>query len=149
MNDKSNFKIEYSAFSLIELMVVIAIVALLAAIAVPAYKNYVLEAKLAEALNYMKIAKTELEEKYAINGSFCAGTFEEYYTRDLATSNAHRFRCNQPTNSSAYALQYIFNGSFDDSVINGTIQMRPTVTDNGITWVCSTIGTFPSNVSPC
>lgn len=37
-------------FSLIELMVVIAIVAVLAAVAVPAYKDYVLNAKVSKSI---------------------------------------------------------------------------------------------------
>lgn len=57
------------AFSLIELMVVIAIVALLAAVAVPAYKDYVIRAKLSEVRSTVEGIKQKMVEYVNFNNS--------------------------------------------------------------------------------
>jgi type IV pilus assembly protein PilA len=56
-------------FTLIELMIVIAIVGILAAIALPAYQDYIVRAKLSEALAAMAEAKTTIAEYVAANGT--------------------------------------------------------------------------------
>ena len=55
-------------FTLIELMIVIAIVGILAAIALPAYQDYVVRAKISEALVAMSEAKTTVAEYVASTG---------------------------------------------------------------------------------
>lgn len=59
-----------SAFSLIELMVVIAIVGILSAVAVPAYKDYVLRAKLASVLPILGHIADKSAEQYSVKGTF-------------------------------------------------------------------------------
>lgn len=51
-------------FTLIELMIVVAIIGILAAVALPAYQDYVIRAKLTEALVAASAAKTFLSEGY-------------------------------------------------------------------------------------
>ncbi|HEX4918478.1 MAG TPA: prepilin-type N-terminal cleavage/methylation domain-containing protein [Limnobacter sp.] len=54
-------------FTLIELMIAIAIVGTLAAIAVPQFTNYLVKARVAEAVNYAQACKTGYAEFYATN----------------------------------------------------------------------------------
>lgn len=59
---------KYSAFSLIELMVVIAIVGILSAVAVPAYKAYVTRAEVVKIINLLQAYKTEVLTFYSTHG---------------------------------------------------------------------------------
>ena len=56
-------------FTLIELMIVIAIVGILAAIALPAYQDYVVRAKMSEAMVALSEAKTTVTEYVASTGT--------------------------------------------------------------------------------
>jgi type IV pilus assembly protein PilA len=57
-------------FTLIELMIVIAIIAILAAIALPAYQNYIVRAKVSEAVLAADGCKTSVAEYYQTQGKF-------------------------------------------------------------------------------
>jgi len=59
-------------FTLIELMIVIAIVGILAAIALPAYQDYVVRAKISEAMVAAAEAKTTIAEYVAAKGGLPA-----------------------------------------------------------------------------
>lgn len=60
------------AFSLVELMVVIAIISILSAIAVPSYKNYIIQTKIASGIPILENAMTLAIQSYETNPN---GTF--------------------------------------------------------------------------
>lgn len=60
----------HKGFSLIELMVVIAVVSILAVVATPAYQNYVIKAKVANARVVMDGFAQQVKGFYAENGRF-------------------------------------------------------------------------------
>jgi len=67
--NQQNFK-RTSGFSLIELAVVIAIVALLAAVAIPAYKNYIAKARMAQIYSLLQSQLDFVEQSYATKSTY-------------------------------------------------------------------------------
>ena len=65
-------------FTLIELMITVAIVGILSSIAVPAYKDYVLRAKLTEGISALSSMRVKMEQFFQDNrtyaGACTAGT---------------------------------------------------------------------------
>ena len=60
-------------FTLIELMIVVAIIGILAAVALPAYQDYVIRARVAEAVSLASGAKTTVTENAANGVAFASG----------------------------------------------------------------------------
>jgi type IV pilus assembly protein PilE len=57
-------------FTLVELMIVVAIIAILSAVAIPAYNDYVLRGKIAEAMTNLSSLRTQMEQYYQDNRSY-------------------------------------------------------------------------------
>ena len=70
-------------FTLIELMIVVAIIGILAAVAIPAYQDYTVRARVAEAMSLASGAKVAVAE----NASSAAANLAAGYTVPAATDN--------------------------------------------------------------
>lgn len=60
-------------FTLIELMIVVAVIGILASIALPAYNDYVLRSKFAEATSQLASMRVKLEQYYQDNRTYVGG----------------------------------------------------------------------------
>uniref|UniRef100_Q47BL0 General secretion pathway protein H n=1 Tax=Dechloromonas aromatica (strain RCB) TaxID=159087 RepID=Q47BL0_DECAR len=77
-------------FTLIELMIVVAIIAILASIAMPAYQDYVIRGRIADATSILSSKRVRIEQYFQDNRTYvgapdCAA--------DAATSQNFSFSC--------------------------------------------------------
>ena len=120
-----------SAFTLIEMMIVIVIIGILAAIALPVYQNNAIRARTAEALVAGSVVKNIVIENISYNGggaipsNACIG----FIDISTATNNVATVRCNATTG----AITMLTTAKAGAT----TLTLTPTVTANGVSWVCS------------
>lgn len=89
-------------FTLVELMIVVAIVAILASIAVPAYKDYVTRAKIAEATAGLAGKRVQMEQYFQDNRTYVGAPA---CNNDTTTSRFFDFSCAGAPTAVAYVLQ--------------------------------------------
>ena len=73
-------------FTLIELLFVVAIIGILSAVAIPAYQDYIIRAKIIEALVISSEAKSTINDFYQATGRMPANNQEA----GLAPADAYR-----------------------------------------------------------
>lgn len=71
-------------FTLIELMIVVAIIGILAAIALPAYQNYILQARRADAQAVMMEVAQDAERFFTRNNTYTGFTISAAATQKVA-----------------------------------------------------------------
>jgi len=132
-------------FTLVELMTVVAIIGILAATAIPAYQNYVMRARVTEALTFAGAAKSLVAENAANGLPFDSGF--DVFTNSIPTSNLYTVMISETTGQ-IYAVMSTERGFDEDS----GVELVPTSGGAGltlgvippgqITWICRGVN-FP------
>jgi type IV pilus assembly protein PilA len=131
-------------FTLIELMIVVAIIGILAAVALPAYQDYTIRSRVAEAVTLLDAAKITVADN-AVNGA----PLENGVNLGSATQNiagpltvTTTGLISVTTTAKAGAVE-IFMAPFDGAGASagsttavGTALAAGTVPTNQITWAC-------------
>lgn len=103
--------IKNHGFTLIELMIVVAIVGILATIALPAYNNYMMRGRIAEAVSGLSAKRVEMEQFFQDNRSYVNAPA---CNNDAATSRHFTFSCSAAPTATTYTLQAVGTGAAVD-----------------------------------
>lgn len=130
--DKSNL-----GFSIMELLVVLVIISILATVAVPAYRSYIVRAKITEAMSVVESWKIKVSGYYADNEKLpltcgtAVGPLAD--VTSPAPTVAKIMWCN--TNN---AIAATFSPSVGTELANKEIWLQASLSSDFIKWTCGT-----------
>ncbi|TXJ00043.1 MAG: prepilin-type N-terminal cleavage/methylation domain-containing protein [Neisseriales bacterium] len=128
-------------FTIIELMIAVAIIGVLAAIAIPAYQNYIIRAKVSEALTFASQAKTAVSEYYQSQGALPTSNSQAGLAAASSISGTNVSSVSIDTNGAITVTTSI-------ATISGNIMFSPSTSASGINWSCTGGGTLNNQFRP-
>ncbi|HEY0589493.1 MAG TPA: pilin [Pseudoduganella sp.] len=123
-------------FTLIELMIVVAIIGILAAVALPAYQDYTVRSRVAEAITAADAAKVTVADNAANGTPFATGLNPGLATQNIATPPAVSATGVITVVTTDKAGAFTITMTPFDGVV-GTALTAGTPPVNQIVWACS------------
>ena len=123
-----NLKKNQKGLTLLELLVVVAIAGILLTLAIPAYQNYLIRARVSEALTFAETAKTSVSETMLANGGEApTSNTQAGYSFVEATDNVKNVQVGDAGNITITTTERAGDGTFF---------MKPTWNNGQVTWSC-------------
>jgi len=126
-----------NGFTLIELMITVAIVGILAAIALPAYSDYVIRGKLAEAHAQLLTLRSAAEQYFQDNRTYigfpCTAAGTKYFTYTCTNLTATTYTANATGVASEGTNGFVY--TLDQSNTRATTAVPANWTTSATCWV--------------
>lgn len=124
-------------FTLIELMIVVAIIGILAAVAIPAYQDYVVKAKIGNAMSSLDAIKTAMAVCIQENGGTvtnCTTQGSNGIPTATTTKEVQTFAIDGTTG----AITATFSNNMGTGVSGQTMTFTPIIGDTAVRWGVTT-----------
>lgn len=122
-----------AGFTLIELMIVVAIIAILAAVAMPAYRDYVTRAQVAEGYSLATEAKVAIANYYAAYGAYPTTNADA----GMAQSSSIKGNYVASVSVDSTGSITILYGGRSNALINGqSMTLQATNNSGSLNWTC-------------
>ena len=121
-------------FTLIELMIVVAIIGILAAVALPAYQDYVLKAKVGNAMSAIDPIKTAIAVCVQENGgdvTNCSTPGQQGIPTFTPTKEVSAVNISAGTNGTGGVITATFAATMGSGVAGGAFTFTPVIVANG------------------
>lgn len=126
-------------FTLIELMIVIAVIGILLSFAVPAYRDYIVRARVSEGLNLAEAAKLAVAETSIAKNSLPTSQEDTGYKSPVPTENVQSIEIGH---------KGVITVTYTKAAGYGTLLLVPSMDESGnLIWSCNR-GSLPRQYRP-
>jgi type IV pilus assembly protein PilA len=132
-------------FTLIELMIVVAIIGILAAVALPAYQDYMVRAKISEAILAASSGRTAVAEAFANYGGVMKTDQDSMGVQDLQSTYVQSITWNYVSPTVGYITVLTKGALPADAIGNVELRGTGTPTTGQVQWDCGPGRATPVN----